>query len=147
MSELEECLRKGLIRKTVASEGKALKSIARANKWLDEARKNLEHELVNSCLVSSYSAMFHAARALLFRDGYREKSHYCVVRYLEEKYVKKGRMPRRVIDLLDRFRNLRHTDLYQLDFFVTKDEAEESIRSAEFVIREITQVIKREHKA
>jgi uncharacterized protein (UPF0332 family) len=61
--------------------------------------------------------------------------------------VKKGRMPRRVIDLLDRFRNLRHTDLYQLDFFVTKDEAEESIRSTEFVIREITQVIRREHKA
>jgi len=74
------------------------------------------------------------------------KSHYCVVRYLE-KYVKKGRMSRRVIDLLDRFRNLRHTDLYQLDFFVTKDEAEESIRSAEFVIREITQLMKRRHKA
>ncbi len=143
LSELDECFEKGLIRKIPASEEKALKSIVKANRWLKEAKKNLEYGLLDSCLVSSYSAMFHAARALLFRDGFREKSHYCVARYLEEKYVKREKLPKLVVDLLDRFRNLRHTDLYQLDFFVTKEEAEEAIKSAEIVIREITRLTKK----
>ena len=131
------------MRKIPASEEKALKSMAKADRWLKEARKNLEHDLLDSCLVSSYSAMFHAARALLFRDGFREKSHYCVARYLEEKYVGRKKLPRVVVDLLDRLRNLRHTDLYQLDFFATKEEAEEAIKSAELVIGEITHLIKK----
>ena len=142
MSELDECFKKGLIRKIPASEEKALKSMANADRWLKEAKKNFEHDLLSSCLVSSYSAMFHAARALLFRDGFREKSHYCVARYLGEEYVGKGKLPRVVVDLLDRLRNLRHTDLYQLDFFVTKEEAEEAIKSAEIVIEEIASLIK-----
>lgn len=143
MSELDECFKKGLIRKIPASEEKALKSMAKADRWLKEARKNLEYDLLDSCLVSSYSAMFHAARALLFRDGFREKSHYCVARYLEGKYVGRGKLPKVVVDLLDRLRNLRHTDLYKLDFFVTKEEAEEAIKSAEIVIKEITHLIKK----
>lgn len=143
MSELEECFRKGLIRKIPASEEKAAKSMAKANRWLNEAKKNFEHDLLDSCLVSSYSAMFHAARALLFKDGFREKSHYCVARYLEKEYVGKGKLSRTVVDLLDRFRDLRHTDLYQLDFFATKEEAEEAIKSAEILIREIDDLIKK----
>lgn len=143
LSELDECFKKGLIRKIPASEEKALKSMAKADRWLKEAKKNLEHDLLDSCLVSSYSAMFHAARALLFRDGLREKNHYCVARYLEEKYVGGGKLPRVVVDLLDRFRNLRHTDLYQLDFFATKEEAEEAIKSAGIVIEEITHLVKK----
>lgn len=141
MSELDECFKKGLIRKIPASEEKALKSMAKANRWLIEAKKNLEHNLLDSCLISSYAAMFHAARVLLFKDGFREKSHYCVARYLEEEYAGKGKLPKVVVDLLDRLRDLRHTDLYQLDFFVTKEEAEEAIKSAEIVIGEIAKLI------
>ena len=53
----------------------------------------------------------------------------------------KGKLPRVVVDLLDRL-DLRHTDLYQLDFFVTKEEAKEAIKSAEIVIGEIANLIK-----
>lgn len=88
LSELEKCFEKGLIRKTLQSKEKALKSILKARKWLYEAKKNFKFKLFDSCLVSSYSAMFHAARALLLKDGFREKSHYCLARYVEEKYVK-----------------------------------------------------------
>ena len=143
MSDLDDIIERGLIRKIPASEENALKRIVKPKRWLKEAHKNLEYCLLDSCLVSSYSAMFRAARALLFRDGFRGKSHYCVARYLEEKYVKREKLPKLVVDLLDRFRNLRHTDLYQLDFFVTKEEAEEAIKSAEIVIREITRLTKK----
>jgi uncharacterized protein (UPF0332 family) len=141
LSELDKCFEKGLIRKTLPSREKALKSIKKAEKWLDEAKRNFKFGLFDSCLVSSYSAMFHAARALLLRDGFREKSHYCLARYVEEKYVNAKKLNKRIVNLLDRFRELRHEDLYELEFFATKDDAEEAIKNAEKVIKELERLI------
>ncbi|MGC8850165.1 MAG: HEPN domain-containing protein [Candidatus Bathyarchaeia archaeon] len=141
LSELDKCFEKRLIRRTLPSRERALKSIGKARKWLEEARKNFKFELFDSCLVSSYSAMFHAARALLLRDGFREKSHYCLARYVEEKYVNTKRLTRVVVDLLDRFRELRHEDLYELEFSATEEDANEAIENAEIVIEEIEKLI------
>ncbi len=141
LSELDKCFEKGLIRKTLPSREKALKSIGKAKRWLEEAKKNFDFKLFDSCLVSSYSAMFHAARALLLKDGFREKSHYCLARYVEEKYVITKKLSGIVVDLLDRFRELRHEDLYELDFFATREDAKEAIKNAEIVIREIEKLI------
>ena len=85
--------------------------------------------------------MFHAARSLLFRDGFREKSHYCLARYLEEKYVDTGKMERIIVDLLDRFRELRHEDLYELDFFAVKEDADEAVQNAERIIAAIRKLL------
>jgi uncharacterized protein (UPF0332 family) len=141
LSELDRCFQKGLIRKTSPSKEKALKSMKKARRWLDEAQKNFDYGLFDSCLVSSYSAMFHAARSLLLKDGFREKSHYCVARYLEEKYVDRKKLNREVVDLLDRFRELRHEDLYELDFFATKEDAKEAIENARIVIEETEKLL------
>ncbi len=70
-----------------------------------------------------------------------KKSHYCLARYIEEKYVNTKKLNRIVIDLLDRFRELRHEDLYELDFFATRDDAKEAIKNAEIVIKEIEKLI------
>ncbi len=142
LSELDSCIEKGLIRKVIPSKEKSIKSIVKARKWLDEAKKNRKFGLLDSCLVSAYSAMFHAARSLLFRDGFREKSHYCLVRYLEEKYVNRGKMERIVVDLLDRFRELRHEDLYELDFSAMEEDADEAVQNAERVIATIEELLK-----
>jgi len=141
LSELDKCFENGLIRKTLQSKEKAIKSINKARRWLEEAEKNFKFGLFDSCLVSSYSAMFHAARALLLKDGFRERSHYCLARYVEEKYVNANKLDRAVVDLLDRFRELRHEDLYELDFFATTDDAEEAIKNAEIVIKEVEKLI------
>lgn len=74
--------------------------------------------------------MFHAARSILFFDGYREKSHACVARYLEEKYVKTGKLDRKWVELLDHSREIRHYDQYDLSFFSTKEDAENALKSA-----------------
>jgi len=141
LSELDRCFQKGLIRKTLPSKEKALKSMKKARRWLDEAQKKFDYGLFDSCLVSSYSAMFHAARSLLLKDGFREKSHYCVARYLEEKYVDRKKLNREVVDLLDRFRELRHEDLYELDFFATKEDAKEATENARIVIEEMEKLL------
>jgi len=38
--DYQECLKKGLIRKTTPSKGKARKSLEASIKWLEEAEKN-----------------------------------------------------------------------------------------------------------
>jgi len=127
---------KRLLRRVTPSADKARQSMKRAEKWLEEAEKSLNNELYDSCLISSYLAMFHSARAVLFRDGWREKSHYCIARYLEEMYVKKGKLEREWIDLLDRLRETRHADQYEVSYFATREEAESALTIAfEFVKR------------
>jgi len=143
LSELEKCIKKSLIRRTLPSREKSSRSIAKAKRWLEEAEKNFNFGLFDSCLVNCYSAMFHAARAVLFKDGFREKSHYCVARYLEERYANLGKLSHIVVDLLDRMRSLRHEDLYELDFFATKEDAEEAVENAKIVIEKLEKLIEK----
>jgi uncharacterized protein (UPF0332 family) len=69
-------------------------------------------------------------RAILFFDGFREKSHACVARYLEEKYAKTGKLDKKWVELLDHSREIRHNDQYDLSFFSTKEEAGKALESA-----------------
>lgn len=134
--DFKECLKKGLIRKTVPSRGKARKSLEASLKWLEEAEKNFEGDALRSSLLSAYLAVFHAARSILFFDGYREKSHACIARYLEEKYVRQGLLETKWVEMLDHFREIRHTDQYSFNFFTSGDESENTInKSKEFVSR------------
>ena len=89
LNNFDDCLKEGLLRRISASEDKALGSLEVAKRWLMEAEQNLNGETFNSTVLFAYIAMFHSARALLIRDGFREKSHFCISRYLEENYVKK----------------------------------------------------------
>ncbi|MDV3103349.1 MULTISPECIES: HEPN domain-containing protein [Thermococcus] len=112
------------------SKEKGLLSIKRAEEWLSEARKTLGFGSYRSSLIASYMAMFHAARALLFKDGWREKSHYCIARYLDEFYVKTGKLDGSWVELLDRMRELRHEDQYDIVYTPEAEEAEEALEIA-----------------
>lgn len=71
--DFEDCVRKGLLRRIAPSADKAKLSMKRAERWLEEAEKNLNNELYDSCLIPSYLAMFQSARAVLFRMGGERK--------------------------------------------------------------------------
>jgi uncharacterized protein (UPF0332 family) len=51
---------------------------------LEHAGKAYENGLYDASLVLAYTSMFHAACALLFRDGIVEKSHVCLIEYLRD---------------------------------------------------------------
>ena len=134
--DYNECLKKGLIRKTVPSKEKARKSLEASIKWLEEAEKNIESNALRSSLLSAYLAVFHAARSILFFNGYREKNHACIARYLEENYVKRNFLESKWVEMLDHFGEIRHTDQYSFNFFTSGEEAEDTIeKSKEFVAR------------
>ena len=139
--DFDECIKDELLRKIPSSKEKAEGSIKTAFKWLEESEKNMQIEAFKSSLMSSYLAMFHSARSILFLDGYREKSHYCIARYLEEKYAKKGLIGDRWIELLDYYRDLRHNDQYSTSFIGTKEDAENALQKAKEFVDRINQLL------
>jgi len=122
----KDCLEKGLLRKIPPSKDKALGSIKKAGKWFDEAKKSLKTKALDSSVLASYLVFFHSARF----DGFREKSHACIARYLEEVYVKTGKLEKKWVELLDHQRELRHAGQYDLSFSATEKEAGDALESA-----------------
>lgn len=45
LSELNDCFNKGLIRRIVPSKDRALRSLGKASRWLEEAKKSLGFSL------------------------------------------------------------------------------------------------------
>lgn len=141
LSELDDCIKKGLIRKMPASKDSAQKSISKAKMWLQDAEGALHAEIYDLCLLAAYESMFHAARALLIKDGYRERSHYCVARYVDEIYVKKKLLGHGIINTIDNYRELRHDAAYSLEFEFYEDDAVSAIRDAKTVLKAIEKLI------
>lgn len=129
--KFKQCVEKGLLRKIPASEDNAARSINKAESWLKESKKTLQSEAYDSSVMSSYLVMFHSARAILFFDGYREKSHACVARYLEDQYVGKKKLEKKWVELLDHQREIRHENQYDLSFFSSDEDAKNALKSAE----------------
>jgi uncharacterized protein (UPF0332 family) len=114
ISLLEELFEKGLLKKTGKSNAFALKSLEQAGYFLGEAEDLLKLDKERMTVIALYSALFHASRALLFKDGVKEKSHYAVARYIEFEYVDKGLLEKRFLLVLDTLRDSRHESQYSL---------------------------------
>ena len=69
--------------------------------------------------VQSYYAMFHAARALLYSRGYREKSHYCLIVAMHHLFASQKLMDEALIEALDDVRALREDADYRTEFSET----------------------------
>ena len=118
----EECVRRDYLRRMEAQPALARLSIDRARSFLESSQKNLKMGIYDGALVMAYLALFHAARALLFKDGWREKSHACISAYLREFYVKPGLLDVKWVRYLDYVRNLRHQTQYDVGFSPDSEE-------------------------
>ncbi|MBT9130149.1 MAG: hypothetical protein DDT41_00416 [candidate division WS2 bacterium] len=123
MSNYDECVKNGYLRAIPPLKEKSQGSMNASLRWIEEAKLNLETGALGSSIMSSYLVMFHSARAILYLDGFREKNHYCLARYLEEKYVKRKLLEKSWIELLDFYREVRHDNQYSFSFFATKNDA------------------------
>ena len=127
---LRDCFQKRLLRRVRPDAAKSTRSLEVASTKLEEAEKALKNELFDATIILSYTAMFHAARALLFRDGIVEKSHVCLVEYLRAEYVHKARLRAALVNALDSLRIDRHETIYGLETKSDVKEAEYAERKA-----------------
>jgi len=83
--------------------------------------------------------MFHAARALLYRDGIQEKSHFAISIYLREKYSKElGNL----IFELDSMREQRREGIYRFEYEFSKEDCLHAIKSAREFHKQVTGILK-----
>lgn len=98
-----DCLSKGLIKQDKSAPKRVNKSLEIAERFLISAKKNLEIEELEMSEIASYNSIFHSARSLLFKKGYTERSHICVILALKELYKDNIEL----IDLLNTFDKIR----------------------------------------
>jgi len=141
LTRLDECYERGLLRKVSPSNEKAAQSITQAREWVIEAGYDCNAGAVRSALMAAYMGYFHAARAVLIRDGIREKSHYCIGVYLES-YQKAGLLEDEWVLQFDHMRGLRQDDQYSLDARPTLDEVRQAVSDAQKFIDRMDRLIK-----
>ena len=115
MTELSNCFDRRLLINTGPSTGLARKSLKQADIFLVDAVDLIKIGKSRMATIALYNAFFHTARALLFRDGIKERSHFCIARYVEEKYVLKGLLKTDFLGYLDALRDARHETQYSLE--------------------------------
>jgi len=123
--KLADCFGKGLLRETRAEPGLAKKDLAQASFFLREADELLSLQKRVMASIALYNAFFHAARALLFNDGVKERSHYCIARYLEERYVTTRRVESHFLDAFETVMSIRHNAQYGTDELVIEEDLAE----------------------
>lgn len=138
--DVEACFNQGLLKKESPDTEKVKKSVEVAIHKLSLAKRLFGLKIFEETIVNSYSAMFHAARALLFKDGVKEKSHYALFLYLKEKYSDK--LERRFINELNALRLERHEISYGLEKpEISEIEAWEVIKVSEDFIAAIKRIL------
>ena len=139
VKSIEEYFRLRLLRKIKPSLEKSERSLDLAKRAIKDAESMLKYGFYNMVIVQAYMGMFHSARALLYRDGIQEKSHFAMYIYLKEKYRKK--IPLDIINLLNIHRIERHETLYDLDYKPGKEDAELALRDAKLFLKEIERTL------
>ncbi|MBU0532568.1 HEPN domain-containing protein [Candidatus Micrarchaeota archaeon] len=141
---IEDLIREGQLIKTRPDLKKAEKSIILAENKIEKAKVELGVEIYDNAVVSAYTAMFHTARALLFKDGFKERNHYVVCEYLRERY--RNTVEMKYINELNVLRTTRHKIIYGDDETNIKEiqraEAESAIKTAEGFLVFIRKLIK-----
>jgi len=131
--KMSECFQKGLLKRTSHDIGNALRSLELSKSNIEDASENISIHRYRVVAISIYSSMFHAARAILFRDGIKERSHECIPVYLKEKYPELETQA----NILDSYRRFRHDAIYGLDFTIDEQEARASLDSAKEFLAKI----------
>jgi len=137
---LKELFEKRLLRKIPKDLDKSKKSLEISKKYLNDCKNLINMSAFNLVILSAYTSMFHAARALLYKDGIQEKSHYAVFVYLKDKYA--NEIGDELLFEFSNAREQRHEGLYGLESEFNKDDVKHIINVAESFYKKINEIMK-----
>ena len=114
--EFKQCLEKKKILPFERGKDLVKKEISIGESDLLDAKAGFQEKRYKWTTIQAYYAMFHAARALIYQKGYREKSHYCLSIALRALYVETGKLDAQAgRDFLNAM-NLREAADYEAEF-------------------------------
>lgn len=129
----KECLEKRKIFAFPKAKALVDKEFKVASEDLAEAKDRFQNKRYKYATINAYYATFHAARALLYSKGYRERSHYCLYVAIEALFVEAGILEKHFARILKDGMSLREDADYGGDF--SEEGASLSISNAEEFIR------------
>jgi uncharacterized protein (UPF0332 family) len=138
-AEFGACLRRRDIAPFKTAPSLVPKELGQADHDFQAAKKSCDSGEYKWATIQAYYAMFHAARALLYAEGYREKSHYCLSIALLGLYGDTGKLPLSLVRSFDRAMLLRESADYKGDF--SEAGAREVIGNAEGFIAVAKQLV------
>lgn len=135
----KDLLEKGLLLKSVSNQQEIEGSMAIAERFLEKAKGNSKIEYFDVAFSLAYQSMFHAARALLFRKSFKERSHSALIAALKELYANESALAG-LLETMDGYRMTRHGVQYS-GIGCSKEDAEEAIKDAEKLIETADKII------
>ncbi len=136
---IKDCFRNRILKKIPPNLEKTNSSIRIAEAKLEEAKKLFSAGFFSNAILSVYTLMFHSARALLYKDGIQEKSHYATYIYIKEKYSKN--LSQNLLNSFNLLREDRHEILYGFEENISKEEVENAILDAEDFLMEVKNLL------
>ena len=135
----KEALEKKKIFHFTKAKGLVNKELKAASDDLAEAKDRFKHERYKYATINAYYATFHAARALLFSKGYRERSHYALYIAIETLFIETSILEKRYSHILKDSMSLREDADYGSEF--SKEGASLSIKNAEEFIAKTKEIL------
>lgn len=130
---INDCLKERLLRKIPKDLIKVDASLKTSQYKLEKAKELLLSNFYNEAILSAYTSMFHAVRALLYNEGLQEKSHYAVYIYLNERFS--GKISPVLINFFYNFQKERHNILYGFNEELSEEEAQDAVfYSSDFIV-------------
>ena len=86
--DIESCLREGFLQQIKVERDLIGKELEEAKYDIGKAERELEDGDFKWSIVKSYYSMFHAARAVLFSLGFKERRHFAIRVVLEDLNMK-----------------------------------------------------------
>ena len=136
---IEDCFRFRLLRKITPDAEKTKRSLEVSKQRLIEADRAIQLKIYDFAILEAYMAMFHASRALLYKDGIQEKSHFAIFIYLKEKYS--DIIPLHILNFLNVHRIERHEAMYGLEYKPEEQDALVAVEDAKAFVKEIEKYV------
>jgi uncharacterized protein (UPF0332 family) len=137
--DFKNCIDKKKLCRSEAAKALAAKELKTAGDDLAEAEWSLSQKRHKWATIQAYYAMFHAARALLYSRGYRERSHGCVVAGIEHLFGSTNLLDMKWVRALTNVMSLRE-DADDSDSY-SREGAEVSVSNAKGFLQEATRIL------
>ena len=138
--DFKNCLDKQRLYKSDDAKVLATKELKSAGDDLEDAKFSFSKQRYTWATIQAYYAMFHAARALLYFRGYRERSHHCVVVGIEYLFGREKLLDMKWVRALKNAMSLREDADYANEY--SQEGAQASIDNAERFIKEAEKILK-----
>ena len=113
-SEFANLLRQRKLFRSRISNGMIRKEIRAAKNDLQDAEDSLKQRKFKWATIQAYYSIFHSARGLLYRRGFREKSNHALLVAIRELYS--NQLEKELVSSFEQSMELRQEADYGLEF-------------------------------